>query len=132
MVLPVSPNSSLVEDEVSRKKIALSATLTSCSFLTTLLTMSSLVMISMATAGAAMKPPRMHAITPIQTFDLFFIIALRSAGPRPQEMVWRHRAYAAPRHVRLDLGPTMVGPPRPLSACPVPRMFRFRETVASG
>jgi hypothetical protein len=53
MDLPVPLYLSFVEDDVSSRKTALSATLTSCSFLTTLLTMSSLVTISIANEGGS-------------------------------------------------------------------------------
>ena len=49
----VPANLSFIDDDVSRRKIALSATLTSCSFLTTLLTRSSLVITSIALEAEA-------------------------------------------------------------------------------
>src|SRR6476620_5742089 len=73
MGLPESAKMSFDDDDVSSKRIALSATLTSWSFLTTLLTMSSLVMISTANDGVAMSATRTPPKTPVQIFDLSFI-----------------------------------------------------------
>src|SRR5678816_1703511 len=81
---PVSPNLSFDEDDVSSMRIALSATLTNWSFVTTLLTISSLVMISTANKGDATRPPRSPTIVAVRSFDLRFIAALQG-GPTSAE-----------------------------------------------
>ena len=68
----------VIDDDVSRRKIALSATRTSCSFLTTLLTRSSFVMTSTASKGIATRPPRIPSRIPLRTFDFSFMTDLPS------------------------------------------------------
>src|SRR5678815_2899764 len=103
MGLPVLSNSSFDDDEVSSKKIALSATLTSCSFLTTLLTISSFVMISTANKDDATRQPRIPSKILFRTFDFRFMISLRL------HPLNRHAA-AASSLVQVDLGTTCQGP----------------------
>src|SRR5918993_27397 len=59
---------SLVEDEVSSRKMPLSATFTSCSVLNTPLAISRFVMISVAVVAEAMRQLTVAARIPIRTF----------------------------------------------------------------
>src|SRR5436190_12743292 len=72
---------SFVEDEVSRKRMALSATRTSCSFLTTLLTTSSLVRISNAGALVAQLTPARTSAAAIPFMARFRVFMVTTPFP---------------------------------------------------